>query len=242
MIPEIIENIQSYLEMLKASGLDFVSTQLCHSREGGNPATMDPRLKIAEMTNSCKEVLLELRETVTSCVKCSELAQTRKSVVFGSGNAQAQLVFVGEAPGHDEDLQGLPFVGRAGQLLTKIIESIGLTRQSVFICNVLKCRPPGNRNPLPNEIQNCEPYLFKQLELIRPKVICALGTFAAQTLLKTTSSISSLRGRFHEFRGAKLICTFHPAYLLRNPEDKRKVWDDMKMIRTELSQSPLGSE
>ena len=224
MIPKIIANVESYLEMLKASGLDLVQ-----STSGA-----------VALPQSKKEALLQLREEVNGCAQCSELAGTRKSVVFGSGSAQAELVFVGEAPGHDEDLQGLPFVGRAGQLLTKIIESIGLTRQNVFICNVLKCRPPGNRNPLPDEIQNCEPYLFKQLELIRPKVICALGTFAAQTLLKTTSSISSLRGRFHEFRGAKLICTFHPAYLLRNPEDKRKVWDDMKMIRAELSQSHSG--
>ena len=235
MISEIIENLQSYLEMLKASGLDMIQV-------ASGPVTQPHSVKEKQVSSSGKEALLELREEVNSCTKCSELAQTRRSVVFGSGNAQAQLVFVGEAPGHDEDLQGLPFVGRAGQLLTKIIESIGLTRQSVFICNVLKCRPPGNRNPLPDEIQNCEPYLFKQLELIRPKVICALGTFAAQTLLKTTSSISSLRGRFHEFRGAKLICTFHPAYLLRNPEDKRKVWDDMKMIRAELSQAPAGSK
>ena len=219
MISKIVENIQSYLEMLKASGLDLIQT---------TSSTIQPQSK--------KEAILELRQTVNSCVKCSELARTRKSVVFGSGNTQAQLVFVGEAPGYEEDLQGLPFVGRAGQLLTKIIESIGLSRQDVFICNVLKCRPPGNRNPLPDEIQNCEPYLFRQLELVQPKVICALGTFAAQTLLKTTASISSLRGRFHEFRGAKLICTFHPAYLLRNPEDKRKVWEDMKMIRTELAQ------
>ena len=220
MILKAIKNIQSYLDMLKASGLDLIQV---------TPAS-------AHQSDLQKEPLLKLREEVMSCVRCSELAGTRKSVVFGSGNTQAQLVFVGEAPGYDEDLQGLPFVGRAGQLLTKIIESIGLSRQDVFICNVLKCRPPGNRNPLPDEIQNCEPYLFRQLELVQPKVICALGTFAAQTLLKTTASISSLRGKFHEFRGAKLVCTFHPAYLLRNPEDKRKVWEDMKMIRAELAQ------
>ena len=220
MILKAIKNIQSYLDMLKASGLDLIQV---------TPAS-------AHQSDLQKEPLLKLREEVMSCVRCSELARTRKSVVFGSGNTQAQLVFVGEAPGYEEDLQGLPFVGRAGQLLTKIIESIGLSRQDVFICNVLKCRPPGNRNPLSDEIKNCEPYLFRQLELVQPKVICALGTFAAQTLLKTTASISSLRGRFHEFRGAKLICTFHPAYLLRNPEDKRKVWEDMKMIRAELAQ------
>ena len=227
---DTIKQLKNYLEMLKYSGLDVIE-MTSHIQ---NLATVETPTG-TQKEISLKENLLSFRETVIHCTKCSELVQSRKSVVFGSGNVRAQLVFVGEAPGHDEDLQGLPFVGRAGQLLTKIIESIGLTRQNVFICNVLKCRPPGNRNPLPEEITNCEPYLFKQLEIIQPKIICALGTFAAQTLLKTESSISSLRGKFHEFRGSKLICTFHPAYLLRNPEEKRKVWEDMKMIRTELN-------
>jgi DNA polymerase len=178
--------------------------------------------------------LLKLREKVLQCTLCQELASTRKSVVFGAGIAKAELMFVGEAPGHEEDVQGLPFVGPAGQLLTKIIASIGLDRRQVFIANVLKCRPPGNRQPQPDEILNCEPYLKKQIELIRPKIICALGTFAAQTLLKTGESISRMRGRFYDYQGAKLICTFHPAYLLRNPEEKRKVWEDMKMIQNEL--------
>lgn len=227
---EVVKQLKNHLEMLKLSGLDVIE----RASETRSEEKLGIAADLAKEANQ-KEDLVALRETVIQCIKCSELAGSRKNVVFGSGNARAQLVFVGEAPGHDEDLQGLPFVGKAGQLLTKIIESIGLTRQNVFICNVLKCRPPGNRNPLPNEIENCEPYLFKQLEIIQPKIICALGTFAAQTLLKTDASISSLRGRFHEFRGTKLICTFHPAYLLRNPEEKRKVWEDMKMIRTELN-------
>ncbi len=187
---------------------------------------------------SVKDQLLQLREKVLQCTLCPELAETRKSVVFGAGNIKAQLVFVGEAPGRDEDLQGLPFVGRAGQLLTKIIESIGLDRKQVFICNVLKCRPSGNRPPQPDEVLNCQPFLLKQLELIQPKIICALGTFAAQTLLKTGQPISQLRGRFTDYPDAnvkaKIICTFHPAYLLRNPAEKRKVWEDMKMIKKEL--------
>ena len=188
-----------------------------------------------------KKEILQLREKALQCTLCSELAATRKSVVFGSGNIKAELMFVGEAPGRDEDLQGLPFVGRAGELLTKIIESIGLTRRQVFIANVLKCRPPENRPPKPDEIQNCQPYLIRQIELIRPKIICALGNFAAQTLLKTETPVSKLRGRFYEYHGAKILCTFHPAYLLRNPEEKRKVWEDMKMIRKELggSQHPV---
>lgn len=191
---------------------------------------------------SVKDQLLALREKVLKCTLCEELATTRKNTVFGSGNIKAKLVFVGEAPGRDEDEQGLPFVGRAGQLLTKIIESIGLERKQVFICNVLKCRPPQNRQPQPDEILNCHPFLMKQLELIQPRIICALGTFASQTLLKTDVTISQLRGRFQNFphltlsdsTPIKVMCTYHPAYLLRNPAEKRKVWEDMKMIKKEL--------
>lgn len=224
--------LRQHFETLKRSGLD-VAYGLTHFREN---SALPARSDGATGTSSGKkERLLRLRETVTTCVQCSELAGKRTQVVFGSGNANARLVFVGEAPGHDEDIQGLPFVGPAGQLLTKIIESIGLKREEVFICNVLKCRPPGNRNPLPGEIANCEPYLTAQLDVIEPKIICALGSFAAQTLLKTNASISSLRGRFHSYKGIKLICTFHPAYLLRNPSDKKKVWEDMKTIRAQLA-------
>ena len=171
------------------------------------------------------------------CTKCDELVRNRHSVVFGSGNPNARLVFVGEAPGAEEDRQGLPFVGPAGQLLTKMIEAIGLKREEVFIANVLKCRPPGNRTPKPQEIENCEPYLVKQLALIQPNLICALGTFAAQTLLKTTIPISSLRGKIHDYQGTPLLCTFHPAYLLRNPSEKRKSWEDLKKLKVLLDQT-----
>jgi DNA polymerase len=143
-------------------------------------------------------------------------------------------VFVGEAPGQNEDLQGRPFVGRAGQLLTKIIEAMGLKRKDVYICNILKCRPPGNRNPKPDEIKVCEPFLIKQLSSIGPKVICALGTFAAHTLLKNDVPISLLRGKFHSYHDIKLMPTYHPAYLLRNPEAKKKVWEDVQIIMKEL--------
>ena len=186
--------------------------------------------------STAKDTILRLRDEVVVCTKCYELVQNRHSVVFGSGNPQAKLVFVGEAPGAEEDRQGLPFVGRAGQLLTKMIESINLKREEVFIANVLKCRPPGNRPPKPDEIQNCEPYLVKQLSLIQPKLICALGTFAAQTLLKTTTPISSLRGKIYDYNGISVICTFHPAYLLRNPAEKRKAWEDLKKLRDLLKQ------
>ena len=169
------------------------------------------------------------------CQRCKLHTLGRHQVVFGVGNPNADLMFVGEGPGADEDLQGEPFVGRAGQLLTKIIEAIGMTRQDVYIANVIKCRPPQNRNPEPDEVDTCEPFLFQQIDAIRPKVIVALGSFAARALLRTQDPISRLRGRIHEYRGSKLIPTFHPAYLLRNPSSKKEVWEDMKLVRTLLN-------
>jgi len=177
-----------------------------------------------------------LKKEVLSCRKC-DLCRTRTNVVFGSGHPKAKLMFVGEAPGREEDLQGLPFVGRAGSLLTKIIESIGLKRTDVYIANVLKCRPPDNRNPHPSEILTCEDYLTRQIETIKPTIVCALGKFAAQTLTRSVEAISRLRGKFYDFKGTKLIPTYHPAYLLRNPHDKRLVWEDMKKIRKVLRES-----
>jgi DNA polymerase len=172
-------------------------------------------------------------DTIGDCRRCG-LAPTRTSVVFGVGNPRAELVFVGEAPGADEDAQGIPFVGRAGQLLTKIIEAMGLRRDDVYIANIIKCRPPDNRNPQPEEIASCEPFLIAQLEIIAPKVICALGTFAAHTLLKTKDPISRLRGRWHAYQGVPLMPTFHPAYLLRNPAEKKTVWADMHAVMERL--------
>jgi DNA polymerase len=179
--------------------------------------------------------LAELERIVSRCTLCS-LSETRTQTVFGDGNSQADLVFVGEAPGADEDAQGKPFVGRAGQLLTDIIEKgMKVRRRQVYICNVLKCRPPNNRDPRPDEKELCEPYLVKQLELIRPKVICALGTHAAQTLLKTDTPIGRLRGNWHFYHGIPLRATYHPAYLLRNPGDKRKTWDDIQTVMRVLA-------
>ena len=177
--------------------------------------------------------LEDIRHDLGDCQRC-KLAPTRANIVFGSGNPNADLMFVGEAPGSEEDRQGLPFVGRAGQLLTKIIESIGIKRDDVYICNVLKCRPPGNRNPEPGEVDTCSPFLERQLEAVRPKIVCCLGAFAAQTVLGMKVPISKLRGRFHNIDGVRFIATFHPAYLLRNPEKKREVWEDMKQIRAAL--------
>ena len=174
-----------------------------------------------------------VRTELGDCKRC-KLARTRSRIVFGAGNPAADLVFVGEAPGFEEDRQGLPFVGRAGQLLTKIIEAIDLRREDVYICNVLKCRPPDNRNPEPEEVETCSPFLRAQLGVIRPKIVCCLGTFAAQTILGKKDPISKLRGQLHEIDGVRYMATFHPAYLLRNPEKKREVWEDMKRVRRAL--------
>jgi DNA polymerase len=175
-----------------------------------------------------------IRADIGDCQRC-KLAPTRSTIVYGSGNPNAEIVFVGEAPGYEEDQQGLPFVGAAGQLLTKIIESTGLLkREDVYICNILKCRPPNNRNPEPDEVLSCSPFLKRQIATIRPKIVCCLGKFAAQMMLKSADPITRLRGRFHDIDGMRVIATFHPAYLLRSPEKKREVWEDMKQIRAEL--------
>ena len=172
-----------------------------------------------------------IRTELGDCTRCKLHGLGRNQIVFGTGDEHAKLMFVGEAPGRDEDIKGIPFVGRAGQLLTKIIESIDLSRESVYIANVIKCRPPQNRNPEVDEVETCEPFLFSQIDAIKPKVIVALGTFAAQTLLKSTETISRLRGKVYEYRGSSLIPTFHPAFLLRSPTRKRDVWEDMKKVR-----------
>jgi DNA polymerase len=186
-------------------------------------------------TESNADQLVVLKTEIgPDCTRCKLCTLGRRQVVFGVGNPKARLMFVGEAPGEEEDKQGEPFVGRAGQLLTKIIEAIGLTREQVYIANVIKCRPPGNRNPEPDEVASCEPFLFRQIDIIKPRVIVPLGKFAAQSLLKTTEPITRLRGREYSYRGATLIPTFHPAYLLRNPSSKREVWEDMKKVRALL--------
>jgi uracil-DNA glycosylase family 4 len=191
----------------------------------------------ATFLRSPAEALVAIREEIGDCTRCKLHALGRQQIVFGVGNPEADLMFVGEAPGADEDIQGIPFVGRAGQLLSKIIEAIGLTRDQVYIANVIKCRPPENRNPEPDEVESCEPFLFQQIDRIQPKVIVALGTFAARALLKTQDPISRLRGRTYNYRGATLIPTFHPAFLLRSPDRKRDVWEDMKKVRALLQES-----
>jgi DNA polymerase len=185
------------------------------------------------MTKVSDDSLLKIREDLGECTRC-KLHTTRHKIVFGDGNPKAQLVFVGEGPGHDEDMQGLPFVGRAGKLLTQMIEAMGLQRQDVYICNVVKCRPPENRQPEKDEVAACSPFLMRQIDTIAPKVIVCLGSTAAQTILETNRGISQFRGQWLEFRGRKLMATYHPAYLLRNPSAKSEVWKDLQKVMAEL--------
>ena len=183
------------------------------------------------------DTLQRIREDIGECTRC-KLHKGRTNIVFGVGNPKAELVFVGEGPGHDEDLKGEPFVGRAGKLLTQMIEAMGLRREDVYIANVVKCRPPENRLPEKDEISTCSPFLMRQLDVIKPKVICCLGSCSSQTLLQTTQGISKFRGEWFDFRGAKLIATYHPAYLLRNPPAKSEVWKDLQKVMAVLGLQP----
>jgi DNA polymerase len=195
------------------------------------PIAAAPALTLAPGTPAAQ--LQQVRAELGDCKRC-KLCEKRKNIVFGVGSATAELVFVGEGPGENEDLQGEPFVGAAGQLLDKMIAAMGLRREQVYICNVVKCRPPGNRNPEPDEIAACQPFLHAQLDAIKPKAIVALGKFAAQTLLQDPTAISRLRGRWRTYRGVKLMPTFHPSYLLRSPAEKRKAWEDLQQVMKEL--------
>jgi DNA polymerase len=183
------------------------------------------------------DTLLKIREDIGDCTRC-KLHKGRNRIVFGDGSPNAELVFIGEGPGADEDQQGIPFVGRAGKLLTQMIEAMGLQRKDVYICNVVKCRPPENRAPEPDEVATCSPYLLRQIDVIKPKVIVCLGAVAAKTLLETTRGISQFRGQWLEWRGYKLIATYHPAYLLRNPNAKGEVWKDLQKVMAELGLQP----
>ncbi len=191
-----------------------------------------PRL-ITAIPKIGEGTLQTIREDIGDCIRC-KLHKGRTKIVFGDGHPHAKLLFIGEGPGRDEDLQGLPFVGRAGKLLTQMIEAMGLKRSDVYICNVVKCRPPENRAPEGDEVEACSPFLFRQIDLVAPKVIVCLGAIAAQTILETTRGISQFRGQWQEFRGRKLMATYHPAYLLRNPAAKSEVWKDLQKVMTEL--------
>ena len=220
------EALREHLRFAAELGVPGISQDPLWRRRPGEDPTAVPLV-----LTTPAEALAIVRAEIGDCVRCKLHALGRRQIVFGVGNPDADLMFVGEAPGADEDIQGIPFVGRAGQLLTKIIEAINLSRNDVYIANVIKCRPPGNRNPEQDEVDTCEPFLFQQIDVIKPKVIVALGTFAARALLRTLDPISRLRGRVYDYRGAKLIPTFHPAFLLRNPASKREVWEDMKLVR-----------
>lgn len=230
---DVIKALKGYLFYLKEIGLEYAPLKAVTRDKRRETSNDKNSFLVPRPFLSPEESLQSLREEIGDCHRC-KLYKERTQIVFGIGNPKSEIVFVGEAPGRDEDLKGEPFVGEAGQLLTKIIEAMKLKRQDVYIANVVKCRPPANRNPEADEIESCEPFLIRQLEIIKPKIICALGTFAAQTLLKTKEKISALRGNFYYYHDIKVMPTYHPAYLLRNPVDKKLVWEDMKKIIKEL--------
>jgi DNA polymerase len=212
------------------------------AEEAEMPRPVVHRVQEAAPAIKADAELARIEARAKGCVLCKELSRCRHSVVFGVGNPHAELMFIGEAPGADEDAQGEPFVGRAGQLLTKIIQAMGCRREDVYISNVLKCRPPQNRTPLPDEVTNCLPYLLSQIELIRPKVIVALGATAVRSLLDVQLGITKMRGHWYTFRDIPIMPTFHPAYLLRNPPAKREVWEDMKAVLEKLGRKPPAEQ
>ncbi len=248
---ELRRQVRSHLDSLRRAGVEWlpaapavnVSWEPTGTAESkaeaavpldaqGRASEEEPSPDLGLSLENRRQALEVLAKEVSACTRCAELASTRTQTVFGAGHPGVDLCFVGEAPGADEDAQGIPFVGAAGNLLNRIIAACGLERAEVYICNVIKCRPPGNRTPLPHECGNCRSYLERQLELIAPKYICALGGSASQNLLGSTVPLGKLRGRFHDFKGIPVICTYHPGYLLphRAPEKKREVWEDMQML------------
>ena len=260
LLAQITHSLHVYVQSLQASGVEGlplspvapategalaqpvsqsaepVDIEIDRSDRPGAQTEMASAVMPTEESSTMASVhtLEELRTEIGDCQRC-RLCEKRNSIVFGVGNPNAEIVFVGEGPGYEEDKQGEPFVGRAGQLLTQIItKGMNMQREDVYIANVVKCRPPENRNPEPDEIAACEPFLVKQLELIKPRVIIALGKFAAQTLLRDTTPITRLRGKWQSYRGIKLMPTLHPAYLLRNPKEKRLVWEDIKAVLREM--------
>ncbi len=223
-------SLRSCLEQHQAAGIQVLPAAMRAIADG----VPDAVTAAGEDETGAAANLRQLREILGECHRC-QLSQGRTQIVYGTGDPDADVMFVGEGPGRDEDLQGEPFVGRAGQLLTDIItKGMKLRREDVYIANVVKCRPPQNRDPEPDEVASCEPFLIRQIELVKPRAIIALGKFAAQTLLRSTAPISRLRGQWHDYHGIRLMPTFHPAYLLRNPGDKKLVWEDIKSVLREL--------
>jgi DNA polymerase len=254
--PDLGRQLRQHLDSLRAAGVEWLPLHdertAPADEPGANPEESAPALQptlfgvaaetAGDTPHQRRQGLTVLAQRVAGCTRCAELVSTRTQTVFGVGPLAPELCFVGEAPGGDEDRLGEPFVGAAGQLLNRIIAACGFKREEVYICNIIKCRPPGNRVPLPAEAGNCREYLDRQLELVRPKYLCALGATAAQKLLDTTTGITRLRGRFYEYRGIPVICTFHPAALLpgRSPEKKKDVWEDMKKLLARMGRPIPG--
>jgi DNA polymerase len=216
-LPEILESLKTHFEYRKTCGINYFQ---------------EPEVQKSSLPEDNQSLLDKVVEEMGDCKRC-KLYPMRKNIVFGVGNPKARLMFVGEAPGSDEDEQGIPFVGKAGQLLTKIIEAIDLKRSDVYIANIIKCRPPSNRNPEEDEITTCIPFLEKQMKIIAPEIVCTLGSIATRALLDTDMGITKLRGRFQERSDLKIMPTYHPSYLLRNQSKKREVWEDMKKVKKE---------
>jgi DNA polymerase len=242
MSDDLTRQIRTRLAGLQGAGIDWLPRVDVPFFVQPAASESEPVPAAADSLDGRRQALTVLAERVRGCMRCPELAATRTQTVFGVGPIGAELVFVGEAPGADEDRQGEPFVGAAGQMLNRIIAGCGLKREEIFICNILRCRPPGNRQPKPEEAANCREYLDASIDLVQPKVICCWGAVAAQNLLQTKIGITKLRGRFYEYRGIPVLCTFHPAALLegRSPEKKKDVWEDMKMLLAKLGR-PIPS-
>jgi DNA polymerase len=256
---ELTRQVRQHLESLRTAGVEWLPTRgpapapapsaaperPAPSRPEPAPARptltlFDPPPPAEPSLDQRRQELALLAQRVAGCTRCKELAATRTQTVFGVGPVGAELCFIGEAPGESEDRQGEPFVGPAGQLLNRIIAACGMKREEVYICNIIRCRPPGNRLPTLEEAGNCREYLERTLELVRPRFICALGACAAQNLLDTRLSIGKMRGRFLDYRGIPVLCTYHPAYLLRSPDKKKDVWDDMKLLLARMGRPVPG--
>lgn len=263
--PDLARQVGQHLESLRAAGVDWlpavrspVAAPLIAEPKPPETGIPEPAPTVqaslfqisgaatpeshVDTPEGRRHELQVLANKVAGCTRCAELASTRTQTVFGVGPVDPELCFIGEAPGYNEDAKGEPFVGAAGELLNRIIAACGLKREEVYICNIIRCRPPGNRLPLPNEAANCREYLERQLELVRPRFICALGGCAAQNLLDTKTGITKLRGRFYDFRGIPVLCTFHPAFLLRSPDRKKDAWEDMKMLLARMGRPVPGKQ
>jgi DNA polymerase len=251
---DLARQVRQHVSSLRAAGIEWVPAcgEPGSTAPAPGPAAPEVQTSLfaavpaaggeADSPEQRRHELQVLATQVAGCTRCAALASTRTQTVFGVGPLDPGVCFIGEAPGGDEDRQGEPFVGQAGQLLNRIIAACGLKREEVYICNIIKCRPPGNRQPQPDEAGNCREYLERQLELVRPRFLCALGATAAQNLLGTRAGIGKLRGRFYEFQGIPVLCTYHPAALLpgRSPEKKRDVWDDMKLLLARMGRPVPG--